>query len=108
MSDRNAEYQGPVVIRFPTIMDGIVLRWYRSVEAAEGHKEVCSASRRGVRWEKDAPADWVNTAEVVALALISNRDLDTSRWETHTKSLFGPVVPRRIGSSGSQSDRSDT
>lgn len=94
MSSGNADLVSPVVIRFPTVMSGIVLRWYRSVEAAEKGEEVCSASRYGVQWTEAAPADWVNTAEVVALALVGNRDLDTSRWETHTTSLFGPVVPK--------------
>lgn len=38
-----------VCIAYPTIMDGLVLRWYRSVDAYELNGEAfCSASRAGV------------------------------------------------------------
>lgn len=38
-----------IVVAFPTIMDGLTLRWYRDVTGAERGEERTSASRNGVR-----------------------------------------------------------
>lgn len=38
----------PVCVAFPTIMDGLVLRWYASVDAYVAGGELASASRNGV------------------------------------------------------------
>ena len=85
----------PVVIRFPTIMDGAVLRWYWSIEDAEKGTELCSASRNGVFEDANeiCPMEWLDEAHK-AHDLLAKRgnDADTSLWETHTKGLFGPVT----------------
>lgn len=38
----------PVVVDFPTIMDGYVVRWYADEDAANHHQEIINASRNGV------------------------------------------------------------
>ena len=38
-----------IVISYPTVMDGTVLRWYRDETAAEHGIEAMSASRNGVQ-----------------------------------------------------------
>jgi len=100
------EQYSAVVIRFPTIMDGAVLRWYESVEAAERGAELCSASRNGV-WEdanETCPFEWLDDAHAVhKLLKEKGNSADTSRWETHAKSLFGPVYSL-AGQDGSGSD----
>ena len=96
MTGKDADLVSPVVIRFPSIMDGAVLRWYFSVEEAEKGDDVCSASRNGV-WERadeTCPLEWVEQAHKVHDLLQRERnDADTSAWETHTERLFGPVEP---------------
>lgn len=56
-----------VCVAFPTIMDGLVLRWYRSVDAYElGGEAVASASRSGVMvsgYLHEVPAEVLAKAE---------------------------------------------
>lgn len=37
-----------VVVGYQTAMDGLVLRWYHTLDDAHQHRAVCSASRNGV------------------------------------------------------------
>lgn len=84
-----------VVIYYPTIMDGKVLRWYRSVEAAENGAEVVNASRNGVTVPglvtmADKPL--IEHAFSVHQQLAANRDADVTEFVTHTKAFFGREV----------------
>lgn len=36
-----------IVIAYPTVMDGLCLRWYRSVADVDKHREFMSVSRNG-------------------------------------------------------------
>ncbi len=36
-----------IVIAYPTVMDGLVLRWYRTLAAVDNHREFMSVSRNG-------------------------------------------------------------
>lgn len=82
----------PVVLVFPTIMDGTVVRWYRDVDAAKYGQEIASASRNGVG---------VNMAprEVAIAAYDAHESLrrgeDVSHLETHRRGRFpsGELVP---------------
>lgn len=98
MTSTMSDIPEPVVVRFPTIMSGAVLRWYYSVEDAEKGDEACSASRDGVleRADDTTPFEWLDEAQKVAdLLKRQGHDADTSAWETHERSsLFGPIVPK--------------
>ena len=39
----------PIVTVTPTVMDGLVVRWYADLDAAQNCHEMASASRNGVR-----------------------------------------------------------
>lgn len=56
-----------ICIAFPTVMDGLVLRWYRTVDAYElGGDEALSASRNGVLVRchlHEVPADMMAKAQ---------------------------------------------
>lgn len=88
-----------VVIVAPTIMDGTVVRWYRSVAAAETSRASVSASRRGVAIHEefltDIPPAWVQEAEQAHRALAGNSRADLNRMATHhhRKFMNGPIVP---------------
>jgi len=85
-----------VVTVTPTIMDGTVVRWYRSLAAAES-PAVCgiiSASRTGVIGGGDliTPADW-EAAWSVHEQLSRDQSADLDHLATHRRqSLMGPLV----------------
>jgi len=89
-----------VVISFPTIMDGTVLRWYRSERAAEYSREFLSASRNGITTEgvldaRDRPI--LEQAWIVHEALAADRAADVSVYITHHRQTYGgaiEVMPR--------------
>lgn len=88
----------PVVIVTPTVMDGTVVRWYRSVAAAEQVRASLSASRRGVavhaEFLTDIPSAWVEQAVQAHQALAANPRADLSGLATHhRKFMNGPIVP---------------
>lgn len=78
---------GPVVLSFPTIMDGLVLRWYRDVAHAAYRAERVSASRNGVRatgYLHDIPANVLADAEAVHQALAAG-SADVFSYVTHRR-----------------------
>lgn len=82
----------PVVLVFPTIQDGTVVRWYRDVDAARYGREMASASRNGVG-VNHAPRE-VALAAYDAHELLRQRG-DVEHLETHRRAGFpsGDVVP---------------
>jgi hypothetical protein len=77
----------PVVMVFPTIMDGTVVRWYRTVAAAENHRPVLSASRNGVmvhaEYLTSIPDAWVDSAKTTYMRLERDRNADVRHLATH-------------------------
>lgn len=83
-----------IVIVTPTIMDGRVIRWYDNEAAVEQHDQVASASRNAVEFYRDdIPAHVRDAAQGAHRELAKNRDADVRHYATHTKTLFGPLVP---------------
>lgn len=91
----------PVITVTSTIMDGTVVRWFSSVEAATNQRATLSASRRGValhaEYLTDIPDRWVRHAIEVHRALAADPGADAAGLATHRRrGLFGPLeeVPR--------------
>jgi hypothetical protein len=79
-----------VVIITPTIMDGRVVRWYQSLNAAEQSNEIVSASRNGVRVECFVSPDGVESLVALIREARKAADLirsgkDVSHLATHDK-----------------------
>lgn len=87
MSETQDETPTAVVIVTPTIIDGTVVHWYRTVEAVEyRNSEVLSASRNGVlvgsgTYLHTIPKPWLEAAEQAHEDLKAGRDM--SRLATH-------------------------
>lgn len=85
-----------VCIYFPTIMDGAVLRWYRTVEAAEAGNEILSASRDGIRvrgYIDDVPEPVMALARHVHRLLAADAGAPVEHLATHRrKHLLGREV----------------
>jgi hypothetical protein len=83
-----------VCVAFPTIHDGLVLRWYRSVDAYELDGEpLCSASRNGVMitgYLHKVPAEVLAKAEEAYEILRDNgpRELAAAMATHLRKSMF--------------------
>jgi hypothetical protein len=104
----------PICIAYPTIMDGLVLRWWLD-EASyrNGDGEVASASRNCFMTFDSCPADVARSADqahsylTVRYAASLHPRLDVSRWVTHTTRFPGreltPVAP-----SGAKSNHAET
>jgi hypothetical protein len=74
-----------IIIAFPTVMDGIVLRWYRDQTGAEIGDELMSVSREGVRvncFQHEIPEQHMNTASE-AYATLRDRAGDVGHLATH-------------------------
>jgi hypothetical protein len=97
----------PIVTVTHTVMSGVVVRWFTSLEAADRCEPVLSASRERVMFHGRAtadtvPAEWQEAAQAAHEALAAQR---YSYWEptpesvtalaTHKTQLFGPPVPIR-------------
>jgi len=83
-----------IVIVTPTILDGQVVRWYASEEAAQYGQEILSASRRGVQVEgflHDVPDDVLTQARDAHRVLAAGGDV--GHLATHRKERFGDLVP---------------
>ena len=80
-----------VVTVTPTIMDGTVVRWYGSLEAAEnpGVCGIISASRNGVMGGGDyiTRADW-EAASSAHVALARDQNADLGHLATHRRKGF--------------------
>lgn len=87
----------PVIEVTPTIQDGTVVRWYRSVEADRTSARLSlSASRRGVEihseYLTDIPEEWIVRAKEAYAVLVKDRNADLSAWATHRRrGLLGPL-----------------
>jgi hypothetical protein len=88
-----------VVIVTPTIMDGTVVRWYRSLDTAQNRVEMASASRNGVMisgYVHDVPACVLAAAGRAWEQLRRGGPSDAvCQLATHRRSrgLFGPLEP---------------
>ncbi len=81
----------PVVIAYPTIMDGLVLRWYRTEADAVGGDEFMSVSRNGISIYC-SPLDIqtqakINAGEALKLLELGRRD-EAERYATHRPTRF--------------------
>lgn len=89
----------PVITVTATIMDGQVVRWYRTVGAAANHRPVLSASRNGVsvhgEYLTGIPQSWIDTAKQAYADLAADSDADVKRLATHRNRGFsnGPLEP---------------
>jgi hypothetical protein len=87
--------EGSVIVTVtPTIMDGTVVRWYRSMTAYDHDHELASASRNKAIVDEHAPS-WLEEAAYSAhQTLRRDNNADMHHLATHRKqSLFGPLVP---------------
>lgn len=86
----------PVIIVYPTIMDGPVVRWYLNEAAAEYGSDVLSASRSGVMvngYLTAIPTEWVDAARSAYEAMSGDRRVDMYALATHRKSLRNEIKP---------------
>ena len=89
-----------ICVAFPTIMDGLVLRWYRDHTAYENGSETLSASRNGVMvrcYLHDVPTDVLGAATAAYdLLAAGNRELPaemaTHRTESFLRRQLVPIV----------------
>lgn len=86
----------PVITVTATIQDGTVVRWYRSVQAAENRGPALSPSRKGVmvhhEYLTDIPAEWIDRAREAHATLAADGDADFKSWATHRRlGLLGPL-----------------
>jgi len=81
----------PVVITTPTLMDGTVVRWYRSMAAAAYHQASVSASCSRVSVHDDdyqtLPQEWVALAMDVHRRLARDHRADVGHVVTHRRRL---------------------
>ncbi|HZB28932.1 MAG TPA: hypothetical protein VE465_02080 [Streptosporangiaceae bacterium] len=89
-----------VVIGYHTIQDGLVLRWYRDLDAATHHVEALSASRNGVLVGRGVylhtiPDLVLNLATSAYEALRDGHDEEVLALCTHRKNslLGGRIEP---------------
>lgn len=89
-----------------TVMDGTVVRWHRSLQAAEHHRPILSASRNGVQTHNDVylheiPAEVLRTANDAYEKLRRDRAADVRHLATHVNRgpSNGPLIPIEEASS---------
>lgn len=90
----------PVSVITPTVQDGTVVRWYASLDAAEHHDEMASASRNAVEFYRDEiPARVRDAAQAAHRELSGNPGADVRHYATHehTGAFGGRLVPVRGG-----------
>lgn len=90
--------QDAVVVVTHTVGDGTVVRWYRTLAAAECHQVLVSASRNGVMihgsvYLHDIPQHWLAAAEVARVRLTRGQDVTHFATHRHDRFLNGPLVP---------------
>ncbi len=96
----------PVVVGFPTVMDGWIVRWYATEDAANHGEQVISASRSGVTVHQDgALAESLRRDAEHVAGLIGDfysdpfglpKPHEPKPWEhylTHVKPRFRDVEP---------------
>lgn len=77
-----------VVIVSPTIKDGTVVRWYRSLSAAEDRDQLATASRGGFRFPgllRAADAELIDTVRDAHGSLATGRIDDVDKLATHRR-----------------------
>lgn len=72
----------PVIVAYPTVMDGLVLRWYAD-EDAYRRLEACSASRNRAYTGPDCPAEWQRQAQAAHELLAAGREDEARAVATH-------------------------
>lgn len=78
-----------ICVAFPTIMDGLVLRWYTDQAAWDRSREIASASRNCCVIQADCSpeirrlADQAHSYLAVEYAAHLHPSLDVRRWATH-------------------------
>lgn len=86
-----------VCVAFPTIMDGLVLRWYASPDAYVNGAEMVSASRNGVRvltFLHEVPADVLTQAQEAHTLIARGRGDEAQAMATHRAMLLSrELVP---------------
>jgi hypothetical protein len=89
----------PVVVAAHMLIAGLVVRWYRSENAADINRVVISASRDGVMihgdvFLHDLPVAWLTAAGKAHEAIAAGRDDDARAFATHERKGFmnGPLV----------------
>lgn len=85
----------PVIVAYQTVMDGLVLRWYEAVEAADCGTELMSASRSGVMvrcFLHEVPDGWLETAKQAYRDLAAGRDV--RQLATHDRRSLGRELVR--------------
>jgi hypothetical protein len=79
----------PVVVATPTVIDGTVVRWYRSMAAVRHHQVSVSASRARVSIHDDEyqtlPQEWVALAMDVHRQLAQNPRANVDHVVTHRR-----------------------
>lgn len=102
IEEKSMTTSGVVCIVTPTIMDGTVVRWYRSEIAAETRREMISASRNGVKIGEhltngEVPSVVAALAAQAWAVLRENNGADMSSWATHRRGrvLGSSIVPVR-------------
>ncbi|MEU6781494.1 hypothetical protein ABZ912_20000 [Nonomuraea angiospora] len=90
----------PVITVTATVMSGTVVRWHESLQAAENHRPVLSASREGVMTHNDVylneiPSEWISAAMQAYEKLRRAPRADMKHLATHRHSVVanGPLVP---------------
>lgn len=85
-----------VSIAYPTVLDGTVVRWYASLDAADHHDPVATASRHGVEFLRDEVHPRIQDAARGAhRELAANPDADVRHYCTHEK--HGRLIRPRGG-----------
>ena len=87
----------PVITMTSTVMSGTVVRWHRSLSAAENVSPVLSASRDGVMIHGDQflariPQEWVDAANQAHRDLAAGRDVRDLATHSH-RGFMGPLEP---------------
>ena len=80
----------------PTVQDGTVVRWYASVDAAEHHDMIASASRSKVEFYREqVPARVRDAAQAAHRELSGNHNAGMRHYATHEHSgaFGGRLVP---------------
>lgn len=84
-----------VSLAFPTVMDGTVVRWYASLDAAEHHDPVASASRNKVEFYRETVHARIrDAAEAAHRELAADRHADVRHYTTHVRNPAGVLVAR--------------
>lgn len=89
----------PVVVAFPTIMSGLVVRWYVNEAAHDRGLELASASRERALTYFEGDAELTARVEEVHQRIAkAGHDADLSDVLTHKRhGLFGPLVALSAG-----------